>query len=64
MLENSGVEDADEHKLDGVGEFKQAVAAFNEANKKNVYWIEDSKHKVRVEAEQSINPPEATDGEA
>lgn len=48
LLENADVEDHDESNLDGVKEFAEAVAAFNKANEKNVYWHEDSNHKVRV----------------
>lgn len=48
MLENSDVEDADEHLLSGVKEFVAAVDAFNEANKGNAYWNPDGKHKVRL----------------
>lgn len=49
-IASDSYEDFDEYDLTGVAEFKVAIDAFNEANKKVVRLIPDMKKKIRVVA--------------
>jgi hypothetical protein len=50
-------EDAEDN-LEGVEDLTKAVAAFNEANAKNTYWLESGKRATRV-PQTSVDPSKA-----